>query len=134
MQARARTRLIGAAVFSAESVIARSCDRLSGHDRTVHNGAGWIWTILDAEDHQLARRLELEQLDSEGRDWFADGPGGAEIGSLSDVLIAAAGPNVDTEWIDAVVAAIGRQLAHGDRGSSFSGTGSGSDRPVGSRG
>jgi hypothetical protein len=83
----------------------------------VHQDAGWVWTILSDEDQQLGLRLELEQLDSEGRDWFADGPGGAEAGSLSDVLIAAAGANANADWINAVVAAIGRQLACGDRGS-----------------
>jgi hypothetical protein len=85
----------------------------SGHDRAVHQDADGVWTILNDEDQQLA----LEQLDSEGRDWFADGPGGAEAGALSDVLAAAAGPNAKTGWIDAVVAAIGRQVARGHRRS-----------------
>jgi hypothetical protein len=83
----------------------------------VHQNAGGVWTILNDEDQELACSVELEQLDAEGRDWFADGPGGVEAGPLSAVLMAAAGPNADTDWIDAVIAAIGRQLAYGDRGS-----------------
>jgi hypothetical protein len=83
----------------------------------VDQGAGWVWTILNDEDPQIALRLELEQLDSEGRDWFADGPGGAEAGPTNDVLLAAAGPDANTDWIDAVIDAIGRQLTYGDRGA-----------------
>jgi len=83
----------------------------------VRQDASRVWTILSDEDEQLTRRLDLEQLDSEGLDWFADGPGGAQVGALGDVLTAAAGPNVDAGWIDAVGAAIGRQLAYREHGS-----------------
>ena len=83
----------------------------------MHQDAGRVWTILSDEDERLSRRLELGQLDSAGLDWFADGPGDAQAGALGDVLNSAAGLNVDAGWIDAVSAAIRRQLAYGEHGS-----------------
>jgi hypothetical protein len=57
--------------------------------------------------------VQLEQLDDAGREWFGDGPSGQAIGWLGHVLAACADPDVERDWIEAVVAALEREVALG---------------------
>jgi hypothetical protein len=62
--------------------------------------------------------VQLEQLDEAGREWFGEGPAGVAVGSLDEVIANAAAPGAaDTEWIAAVVEAVGRELVAGLRRS-----------------
>lgn len=76
--------------------------------------AGWTCTLLAERGDVL-----LEQLDDRGHDWFAEGPAGVAAGELRAVIAEAAAEGTDAEWIDAVAAAIGRELLVGIRRSTL---------------
>jgi hypothetical protein len=85
---------------------------------SVFDFTGWRCTVLSTGDGETSgANIELEQLDADGHDWFADGPGGTECGSLAVALRAAAGGSADSGWVAAVIAAIERPLAAHQRGS-----------------
>jgi hypothetical protein len=69
----------------------------------------WAGTILAAGGDLALRQLEI------GEGWSAEGPGGAFTGELSDVLRRSAADGSDPAWIDAVIAAIKRELIVGRR-------------------
>jgi len=60
--------------------------------------------------------IQLEQI-GDGEGWLAEGPGGVAVGSVSDAVRGAAAADADPDWIGAVIAAIERELAVGDRRS-----------------
>jgi hypothetical protein len=62
--------------------------------------------------------IELEQV--EGFDgWLAEGPGGTGAGSLCEAIRGAVAGGTDPEWIDAVIAAIEREILVGRRRSAL---------------
>jgi hypothetical protein len=78
----------------------------------MRNGAGWSCTVLRASGD-----IDLEQIDHAAEEWLAIGPGGEAIGPLVDVLTTAAAQGTDREWTQAVVDALQREIAVGDRRS-----------------
>jgi hypothetical protein len=71
----------------------------------------WAATVLSAGGDIQLQQLEIRQ------GWWAEGPGGAVHGELSDVLHGATAAGSDPEWIDAVIAAIQREPIVGRRRS-----------------
>jgi hypothetical protein len=62
----------------------------------------------------------LEQLDAAGEDWFGAGPGGESLGTITEAFRASAHPDVDPEWLVAVLAALERELVSDHRRSFLS--------------
>jgi hypothetical protein len=77
-------------------------------------GAGWTCTVCCSRGE-----IELEQLDGDGSEWLASGPGGESVGALSEVIRSSASMDADQGWSEAVVAAITRELATGTRRSNL---------------
>jgi hypothetical protein len=80
---------------------------------------GWSCCVLSPGGD-----VQLEQLSADGEDWFGEGPGGTEMGAVETVVrgCAAAGTDpacagTDPAWIEAVAAAIGREVKNGTRRS-----------------
>jgi hypothetical protein len=84
--------------------------RTAADNRRMSDDAGWNCTVLSA-----VGGIELEQGDDAGEEWLAIGPAGEAIGALDAVLSSAAGEGVDLDWVQAVAAAIGREIAVGER-------------------
>ena len=57
----------------------------------------------------------LEQLSSDGAEWSGEGPRGPATGSVAEVVGGCAANGVDPVWVEAVAAAIGRELRVGER-------------------
>jgi hypothetical protein len=72
--------------------------------------AGWHCTALST-----AGNIDLEQIDDAGEEWIAIGPGGEAIGSLHDALTSSAADGTDPDWVDAVAAALQREITIGGR-------------------
>ncbi len=62
-------------------------------------GAGWVCRVLSE-----VGPITVEQLDSAGRDWFAEGPGGEHLGTLAEALASAVGESADRDWLALVIA------------------------------
>jgi hypothetical protein len=66
-----------------------------------------VWSLTV---HGRDGELLLERVDDAEFGWTAVGPGGEGVGTLAEVLPAAAGSEADPEWIAAAIAAIERSL------------------------
>ena len=69
---------------------------------------GWTLSVLAP-----GGEVELEHLGDAEAEWFGAGPAGDSMGALTQVLTECAVPGTDPEWIEAAVAAIGRELEAG---------------------
>jgi hypothetical protein len=73
---------------------------------------GWSCCVLSPGGD-----VQLEQLSADGEDWFGEGPGGTEMGAVETVVRGCAAAGTDPAWIEAVAAAIGREVKTGTRRS-----------------
>jgi hypothetical protein len=75
---------------------------------TGRGSTGWSCAVLSP-----AGDVQLEQVDDDGQEWLGEGPGGEAWGALGPVREACAAAGSGSDWIQAVVDAVGRELAAG---------------------